>query len=307
MFTIGAFSTQLGVSPGTLRKWEERYGVPAPSRSDGGTRLYSADDLAQMREVVRRIDQGLRPGTVFAQLGDTETLQADAEIIQPAETLTGIEDASHAELIRHLLVHDPVKMRRALERELFTHGVTTFVESTAAPFMVRVGKLWQQGKLNVFAEHAVSSLMESVLHEATRRVHSESASPRILLTTPPGEQHRLGLSMIHSVMCAAGAECIDLGSELPLDELCRAIEAYRPHIVGVSFSQSTPPRYGMRFLRELCKQVAGGPEIWAGGTGLRKMTALPPGVQVFANAHAVQCRIEEMRRQSRASLGNRPQ
>lgn len=299
MFTIGAFSTQLGVSPGTLRKWEERYGFPTPVRSAGGTRLYTADDLARMRKAVRLIAQGMRPSTVFAQIEHAATPQTDASVVAVSPAVS--------DLVRCLLSHDPAKMRRALERELFERGVTDFVESIAAPLMLKVGELWQQGALHVFSEHAVSCLMESALHEATPRLRSEFASPRILLSTPPSEQHRLGLAMVRSVMCAAGAKCIDLGSELPLDELCRAADAYRADIVGISISPHTKPRYGVRFLQELRERLPTATEVWAGGAGVAKMATIPPGVQIFADLRAVKHRIEEFRDQSATLPEQRPQ
>jgi len=45
IYSIGALGRMLGVSPATLRSWEERYGVVVPERSAGSQRLYSRDDL----------------------------------------------------------------------------------------------------------------------------------------------------------------------------------------------------------------------------------------------------------------------
>src|SRR3954453_3071238 len=52
MLRIGELSQRSGVSPELLRAWERRYGLLRPTRTEGGYRLYSADDerrVAAMR------------------------------------------------------------------------------------------------------------------------------------------------------------------------------------------------------------------------------------------------------------------
>ena len=59
IYSIGALARMLGLSPATLRSWEERYGVVVPERSAGSQRLYSRDHLDQLRFVCRQMEQGL--------------------------------------------------------------------------------------------------------------------------------------------------------------------------------------------------------------------------------------------------------
>jgi DNA-binding transcriptional MerR regulator len=58
LYSIGAVAEMLGSLPATLRSWEERYGVVEPERTEGGQRLYSRDDVEQLRFVRDRIAQG---------------------------------------------------------------------------------------------------------------------------------------------------------------------------------------------------------------------------------------------------------
>jgi DNA-binding transcriptional MerR regulator len=62
VYSIGAVSKMLGVPAQTLRSWEDRYGQIVPERSPGGQRLYSRDQVDQLRFVVRELDRGLQPG-----------------------------------------------------------------------------------------------------------------------------------------------------------------------------------------------------------------------------------------------------
>ena len=49
----------LGIPVATIRNWEERYTIIAPERSAGGHRLYSRDQMEQLRFVAGEVSRGL--------------------------------------------------------------------------------------------------------------------------------------------------------------------------------------------------------------------------------------------------------
>ncbi|MGH3345290.1 MAG: response regulator [Carbonactinosporaceae bacterium] len=59
---MGAVSKMLGVPVATLRNWQERYHQVVPQRSPGGHRLYSRDQLEQLRFVADHVSAGFSPG-----------------------------------------------------------------------------------------------------------------------------------------------------------------------------------------------------------------------------------------------------
>ena len=58
LYSIGAVARMTGVPVGTLRAWEERYGLVVASRSAGGQRRYSRDQLEQLMFVAREVGEG---------------------------------------------------------------------------------------------------------------------------------------------------------------------------------------------------------------------------------------------------------
>jgi len=58
VYSIGAVARMLGVEPATLRGWEDRYQVVIPARSQGSHRLYSRDQVEQLRFVQRSMGDG---------------------------------------------------------------------------------------------------------------------------------------------------------------------------------------------------------------------------------------------------------
>jgi DNA-binding transcriptional MerR regulator len=58
VYSIGAVARMLDIPTSTLRGWEERYGVVTPDRSHGSQRLYSRNEVEQLRFIKAQIELG---------------------------------------------------------------------------------------------------------------------------------------------------------------------------------------------------------------------------------------------------------
>jgi DNA-binding transcriptional MerR regulator len=70
VYSIGAVAQMLGIPPATLRTWEERYGLLVPERSPGGHRVYSRDQVEQLRFVKAQHDSGMSPADAHRLLAE---------------------------------------------------------------------------------------------------------------------------------------------------------------------------------------------------------------------------------------------
>jgi MerR family transcriptional regulator/heat shock protein HspR len=71
VYPISVTSELSGVGPQTLRLYERR-GLLSPSRTDGGTRRYSDDDLERLKRIIELVDQGVNLAGI-AHILDLET------------------------------------------------------------------------------------------------------------------------------------------------------------------------------------------------------------------------------------------
>jgi len=76
-YMISAVAEMYGIHPQTLRLYERR-GLLTPSRTDGGTRRYSDDDLERLRRITELVDQGVNLAGI-AQVLDMETRNSQLE------------------------------------------------------------------------------------------------------------------------------------------------------------------------------------------------------------------------------------
>ena len=59
VYSIGAVAKMVGVEATTLRSWEERYKAVIPARSGGSQRVYSRDQVEQLRFIADRVEEGV--------------------------------------------------------------------------------------------------------------------------------------------------------------------------------------------------------------------------------------------------------
>lgn len=273
---------ETGISKDTLRVWERRYGFPKPRRDAHGERAYTAEEVAELRRIRRLMDQGMRPGRIFAQ--GSGALEPQAE---PAQALP------HE--IALLRAHRMGELRALLEQAALRDGLYAFVTATAAPLTVQVGEAWARGELQVYEEHLFSEQLQAVLRNAIARLDGAGTAPRVVLTTLPGEQHGLGLLMAHAVFALEGAECESLGTQTPVRELADAARAQGAQIVALSVSGGYAPGALKEGIAQLRAALPEPVQLWCGGAGAARLKRPAPGVRVIGELAAIRGALAEWR------------
>jgi MerR family transcriptional regulator, heat shock protein HspR len=81
VYGISVAASLVGNAPQNLRLYEAR-GLVTPARSDGGTRLYSEEDLARLRVISELLENGLNLAGIHMVLGlqeENERLQSELD------------------------------------------------------------------------------------------------------------------------------------------------------------------------------------------------------------------------------------
>jgi DNA-binding transcriptional MerR regulator/methylmalonyl-CoA mutase cobalamin-binding subunit len=266
---ISAVERETGISKDVLRKWESRYGFPAPLRDSQGERAYPPDQVNRLRLIKRLMDTGMRPSRIVTESEANLTALAQASQREPNTTwLDRVEDLTLAKLCEE----DPAGLRRRLYRELLRQGLDTFVQDTLTPLSYAVGDAWARGEISIHEEHLYTEVVQDILRDTVNQLNERDGRPRVLLTTLPEEQHGIGIIMAAAVLSLRGAYCISLGTQTPVQSIAQAAEAHDANIVAVSFSNAYPQRRILPALTELRQRLAPGLELWAGGSGCRRLT-----------------------------------
>jgi MerR family transcriptional regulator, heat shock protein HspR len=114
LFMIGVAAELAGMHPQTLRMYERR-GLVRPSRSRGGTRLYSQRDVARLRRIQQMSESGLNLTGIERVLELERSLEgALARVRQLEAEMLAQAAAARAELeaMRRSLSTEIVHIRR---------------------------------------------------------------------------------------------------------------------------------------------------------------------------------------------------
>lgn len=286
--SIATVERDTGLSKDTLRVWERRYGFPRPLRDGNGERVYPADQLEKLRVIRRLMDNGMRPGKVVSQPlhalhAQLEALPERAAGKMPASAPTPVAD----EALRLLKAHEVEGLRRLLAHALLQFGLQRFVVELVAPLNEEVGRAWIDGRIQIFEEHLYSELIQQLLRQAIGSLAVGVQPPRILLTTLPGEQHKVGLLMAEAFFALEGAQCISLGVQTPALDIAQAARAHRVDIVGISCSPATPLNAACAGLLDLRSRLERKVALWAGGSVWQRARKPLPGISTFATLAAI--------------------
>jgi methanogenic corrinoid protein MtbC1 len=291
-FTIAAVERDVGLSKDVLRVWERRYGFPTPERDPHGERLYPAGQVLRLRLIKRLMDMGHRPGRLMStSVDELEALAATSHRAKAADADVGSQELN--ELSALIQRHDGPAYLQAMQQRLARQGLRLFVQDTVAPLTVQIGLAWERGQMQVFEEHLFTELTARVLRQAIAAVPG-GTEPRVLLTTLPKEPHEIGLLMVEAVLSLEGAQCISLGTEMPLMEIVDAVAAHQVDVVALSFSAAFPMRQTRALLEQLRSVLSATTELWAGGAGVRNLPA-PDGVMCMASLDSAAAAVNRWR------------
>lgn len=273
-FNISAVERDTGLSKDVLRMWERRYGFPVPERDANGDRCYPPEQVERLRLIKRLMDAGHRPGKLIAiPVAELATLAPRRKEGARAGDLTAVGDLE--DLLSLIKQHDIAGYQQAMQQRLARQGLQGFVQDTVAPLTNQVGEYWERGRFEVFEEHLFTELTKRLLRQVVAALPAGPRAPRILLTSVPDEQHVLGLLMVEALFALEGAECIPLGTQMPLLDISRAAVAHGADIVALSFSAAFSQRLIPGLLRQLRATMPESVALWAGGSGVRRVIDLP--------------------------------
>ena len=267
---IGELSKRSGVSPELLRAWERRYGLLRPTRSGGGLRLYSLDDLDRVRLMREHLADGLAAAEAAALAVRPSTAAQSAE---PALPL----DSARAHLADALDRFDEPRAQAVIDQLLAVATIDVVLADVVLPYLRELGERWQRGEISVAHEHFASSILRGRLLGLARG-WGRGVGPLALLACVPDEQHDLGLLTFGLALRARGWRIAYLGPDTPLDTLDEAASSLAPALVVLSATAAERVEPIATGLRKLARRHT----LALGGGGADERAAKAIGALVLS-------------------------
>lgn len=274
---------ETGLGREQLRKWRQRFGFPPVESNADGKPVYSRETIDSLLLIKRLLESGFRPGQVVGKAAhELSQLQLDLGRSVPLISLEGSTQA-FIERLKHV---DVAGFKALLAEERGRQTLLAFVRRTVAPLLVSVADAWARSELDIHHEHLGTYCIERHLHAQILALKPKQGFPCVMFALPPGENHFLGLLMIEAVLAEQGARTINIGSNIPLNNLALAAKECKVVVVVLSFSFAYPARDVVPTLLHLRRLLPAHIQIWAGGAGLAGIKRHPKGVRIFQDFDA---------------------
>lgn len=236
MYSMKKASELLGIPVVTIRAWENRYGVISPSRSAGGHRLLSEEDLSKLRFLKNQIEQhGLKISEAVTRLRQTESVPPErtAEREPNGRTFDGMVDKLYIALMNF----NSAQADNALDLAFAMYDFEESYRHIIVPVLYRVGAEWEAGNISVVQEHFASETIMRRLSALFRVFPVNPNMPVVAAFCPEGERHHLGLLSFSIFLRQRGVNVLYLGPDTPLKNLEGMIESQHLSFIAVSVTE----------------------------------------------------------------------
>ncbi len=292
-FTIKAVAQATGLSVETLRAWERRYEVVAPSRDSSGRRTYSAADVARLRL--------LRTAT---ELGHTISRLAPLSMDELAKLVADsggqarpgpVRGQSFVERAIDATEHsDPSGVEEVLTSAIALLPPNEVVHTVIVPLVREVGERWHRGEVSIAQEHMVTDIVRRLVISVARGYLRAENGACLVLATLSGERHELGILMCSWLAATRRFRTHYLGADCPAEEIARfALEVdARAVLVSLVMPENEVP--ALQQLETLAHHLRGRCEIWVGGFAARFVDPerLPEGCVMLPTGQDFEQRLD---------------
>jgi methanogenic corrinoid protein MtbC1/DNA-binding transcriptional MerR regulator len=277
-FLPSEIERETGFGKEQLRKWRQRFGFPPKESNDDGKIAYSGNTVEQLHLIKRLLEAGFRPAQV---VGKTVLELEKLKIELGLNAVVLAPDESILTLIEHIKLNDLKGFSSLLIKKRGKQIMLDFVQNTIAPLMIGIGEAWRRDEIDIHHEHLCTAHIERYLHAEILRLRPRDGLPVILLALPPGEHHLLGLLMAEAVLAEEGANTINIGSGIPLNNLKLAAMSCKADVVALSFSFAHPSKEILPTILHFRRLLPPEIQIWVGGAGISVIRKKPKGVDFF--------------------------
>lgn len=291
MYSIKAVAQATGLTVETLRAWERRYGIVAPTRDAGGRRVYRPEDVLRLRRLREATERGHPIGRL---VGLSEARLADL-LHEPADRRARATGNAFVERIldsaRHFRSAD---CEQALTLAIAMLPPAQLVSDVLQPLLREVGERWHRGEFAISQERLVSSIVRRHVGLMLDAYDRTARRPPLLFATLPGERHELGL-LLTAMMCASrGFKVHYLGPDLPPAEIGRYAREVGAVVVALSVVLQESLAEVATRLEELSNQLPDGVPVWLGGcaAAMLPQQTLPGRCVVVTDTAELEQRLE---------------
>lgn len=246
IYNLSAVLRETGLTADVLRAWERRYDLPKPQRTPGGHRLYSDYDVAVIKWLRARQDEGLtisRAVELWREIAAAERDPLDG-LPPPSPALSlpasaGRLDDLRDRWIKACLAFDVGKAEEVLNQAFAINPVETVCFEILQKGIRQVGTLWHQNRATVQQEHFATAMAVRRIETLISAAPAPTRAQTVLIGCPAAEWHHFSPLLLTLLLRRRGLNVVYLGANLPLDQMETTAATIRPTLIVLASQQLT--------------------------------------------------------------------
>jgi len=284
---IRVVAQRTGLTPATIRAWERRYAAVAPSRSDGGQRVYSDQDVKRLI-TLRDLTKGGRSISVVADLSNAA---AEALLMEDRAMAVATEGSSENgapegwidRAYTQVRAIDADGLERTLWQAVMTLGAQSFLDDVVGSLLTQIGEGWVKGEITPAQEHLSTGIIIQILQRLTDQARVKDG-PTLVVATLQGELHGLGARLTSAVAIFEGWRVVYLGTDLPVVDIVTTAESVNASAVAISIVNLDKLSDTVSLIRTLRERLDPQVSLLLGGgaAGVLEADRLPLGVSLLS-------------------------
>ncbi len=238
-YTIKTVCNQTGIRAVTLRAWERRHEVLTPHRSENRYRLYSDRDIAVLRWLKSRVDEGISISNAANEMRSMLKSGMWPEVSMPEAPVrimpSGTPPSEYArQLYETLIQHNEARAGDLIRSAAADFDLLALCQLVLVPTLVEIGEAWYTGRIQVATEHFTSTYIRGRLLAMMQTYPTRRNARHILIGCAPMEQHEIGPLMLALLLREAGYRIEFLGPDIPVDDLVDYAGYEHPNMIILS-------------------------------------------------------------------------
>ena len=232
VFSIKDLENLSGIKAHTIRIWEKRYEILHPMRTETNIRLYDAQNLQKLLNVVLLHNHGYKISKI-AQYSNEEI----PVIVRAIISEKSINHHAISEFKMAMMNFNQAQFLRTYNDLLSEKPFHEIFKDIFIPLLDEIGLLWQSDTITPAHEHFISHLIRQKVILHTEKAQLETAvtnEKTYVLYLPENEIHEIGLLYLNYELIKHGCHTVYLGESIPMENL-KDVQKYFKNIVFASY------------------------------------------------------------------------
>lgn len=251
VYSINDLEKLSGIKAHTLRIWEKRYGLLDPKRTETNIRYYLDKDLQHLLNVAYLNKRGIK----ISKIANMTVDEIKRKVAEYSNVDVAFEEQLDA-LTLAMFDFDEYNFDKILTHNIEQVGLKETMLAVIYPLLDKITMMWISGSVKKVHESFIIEVIRKKTILAIDSIPKEKSalSKKYLIYLPKEENQELTLLFIEYLLKTAGYRVLNLGLNIDKNQVCDAIQEYKPDYIMSVFNESFMSSSLENYINELLSQ-----------------------------------------------------